>query len=337
MRWAGLFLGLAACAGADIGEPRFAASDCRTVELVDVETGKTVVGAEDLALSEDGVLWISAYDRLTDEPGDLYPLTPQRLRGGAMLRAEGTGLQFLPHGVDVSGHGVAVLVRQGEKTTLTQVYQTRRFTDEGRRPLWAQGSDFEVHCASNDMISVGGSGKGSKKYITVDSRGCNPSFWTRLRHPEDGYVEEFAFVGSQRVTDYDRSVILDGLRIANGIAAWADDIWVAEMRARRLINLDRETIDLPGAPDNLNASSEGIVAALQPSLWRFGLYRYGHTNRAPTRIVLVDPETEEIELLYDDPKGAQLSGATAAVLTDGGMMVASSVRGEHLLVCEPSP
>ncbi|MFC3301951.1 hypothetical protein [Parvularcula lutaonensis] len=300
-----------------MGNVRFAAEQCRTVELVDAETGTTVVGAEDLSLSSN-TLWVSAYDRLANAEGGVYDIQLADL-GGDEVSVTPFLADIRPHGISGGEGYVDAIVRDGVgNVSLLKALRTPT------RILTLKTSDLP--CGANDLVQ----GWEETAY-TVDRDTCQGAFHERVLGKPSARVEHLLGVAKTR------SVLLDGLKLANGIAEYGDQLWIAEMRAKRLINLDRETIDLPGAPDNLNASSEGIVAALQPQLWRFGLYRYGHSERAPTRIALIDPVTEEIEILYDDPKGTLLSGATAAVLTDDGTMIASSVRGDRLLVCEPSP
>ncbi len=321
MRWLGAAMMLSACAG-DLGEPRFAADSCRAVELVDAETGKTVVGAEDLVLSDrHPSFWVSAYDRLANTTGGLYQVPLEQLsqdRVDVVPLVSGVR----PHGI-LSGDedSVTAIVRDADGSAALQMFL--RVPRPDSEVL--EGPKYELPCGANDAARTGS----EISTYTVDPQFCSGSIWSRLLGKPEGRVEQL--VGVAR----DQRTALQGLTLPNGVVRHQQDVWVAEMRAQRLINFDRKTIDLPGAPDNLNPSSQGIVAALQPSLWRFGLYRYGYWHRAPTRIVLIDPATEDIEVLYDDPKGQLVSGATAAMLTDEGTMVASSVRGDRLLVCEP--
>lgn len=318
MRWLALAVCLAACGTNNPGPPRFTQDECRAVTLADASSGHPVMGAEDLALAEDGsVLWVSAYDRLGDRPGGIY-----RIRMEALSASRVAALPVIdkirPHGLSAQRDTALFIGRQTDHRAVVE-----RVTLTPQGPLRSEVG--EVPCGANDLVS----GWEVTTY-TVDRGTCRGTVFERLFNPSGGRVE--SLVGAN---DPDRRVLAEGLRLPNGIVRHEGTIWVAEMRARRLVELGgTRTIGLPGAPDNLNSSGEGIVAALQPSLWRFGLYRYGHAERAPTRIVLVDPETEDVEVLYDDPGGRLLSGATAAVLTGDGMMIASSVRGERLLVCE---
>ncbi|MEM1381408.1 MAG: hypothetical protein AAGH41_12370 [Pseudomonadota bacterium] len=334
---------VAACGGSDLGEARFSNEQCRNVELYDVDTGDLVVGAEDIALVEMGwAFWVSAYDRLTDQPGGVYLVGVSDLTDRSVI-AKNVLPGTKPHGIHSREDGeVIAIVRSdnpGDANLIawsgTPFFELSRVDGEWVEgpPQYVQELSSGGNCSLNDLVQRSWTEELSndrirthvETYATVDRENCTGAAIERILGTKSGRVIELTTRAP---------TVLDGLDLPNGIAFWGDDTWVAEMRAKRLIALDGErTIDLPGAPDNLNASDEGIVAALQPSLWRFGLYRYGYTDRAPTRIVLVDPETEAIELLFEDPNGRLLSGATAAVLRDE-MMIASSVRGEALLVCE---
>ncbi len=119
-----------------------------------------------------------------------------------------------------------------------------------------------------------------------------------------------------------------GLAFANGIAG----LWVAETRASRLHHLLDRPVSVPGGPDNLTWGPEGgIVAALHPSMVQIAAYRHGYAGAAPTRIVRVRPD-RSVEVLFDDPDGALLSGATVGLLA-GGTLVAGSAIDAGLLVC----
>lgn len=351
MRWiAGITLGLSACGGADLGPARFEAGACHLVEVFDEETGDLVVGAEDIALSGFGTsIWVSAYDRLADVTGGVYELQLPRLSSNSAIssnvlpgsKPHGIYVEPLLTSVDGDDGGFGVIDHNPQDgalsiTTWDRAPSTMRKAGPTGEPLEEVTSNVwewspKALCAANDFASFTLEddpdtdllGPQIKGYVTLDRSECERRWWHPIIKRRDGAVADFGTALTVR----------RGLALPNGIAVFDEQFWVAEMRGKRLTHLESDrTIPLPGAPDNLNTSDEGIVAALQPSLWRFGLYRYGHAQRAATRIVLVDPDTEEIELLFEDPSGKLFSGATAAVLGDD-FLVASSVRGQALLVC----
>lgn len=337
-RFAPFLLALAACSGEELGEARFAAEQCRAVELVDAETGATVVGAEDISFDfARELLYVSAYDRLSEDPGGVYALPLADLRALDIISASSVVPWERPHGIHVGPGKIRLLIREDDGTFLTEASNGRETVDGIPKDIRRWETPVKIHCAANDVSPQPDDTIWFDTLVTSDSATCDRTFLSSALEGETGFVERLTLAaGPEWSKDYDRTLVRDGLQLPNGIAPWYQDVWIAEMRGRRMTELESgRTIDLPGAPDNLNSSGEGIVAALQPQLWRFGLYRYGHTDRAPTRIALIDPKTEEIEILYDDPKGTLLSGATAAVLIDDSTMIASSVRGDRLLVCEP--
>lgn len=323
-----------------MGAPRFSVDECRAVAIHDAETGKLIVGAEDLSFGNETnhALVLSAYDRLSNVEGAVYTLEPSELTK-ATAKAKSIGPWTHPHGL-YAGRTVEIITRiNHEPHYVFGILSTFADRDEagGRTPprqsvVWDGASPLP--CGANDLFpdTFDGNPASLSTYVTVEREGCADGLVGKAFSGPTGYVIRVEFDLESQT--YISQTAAEGFNLANGITSWSDGIWVAEMRGRRMTRLDKaRSIDLPGAPDNLNTSAEGIVAALQPSLWRFGLYRYGYAERAPTRIVLVDPETEEIELLFEDLNGRLLSGATAAVLRDD-MLIASSVRGEALLVCE---
>lgn len=310
-------IALGACAGGDPGEPRFGQQSCWTVPMTNAETGAAVVGAEDIE-AWGGYLWVSAYDRGRNAEGGLYRIPYTDLGARASLEPVLQGIR--PHGIDADAAGVNAILRDADGSAYLAAVKT--FPSGDKEPTLTRRASLP--CGANDLVSVR-----ERITYTVDRGVCRGAFLERAMAKKAGRVEELTGVALAK------RVAAEGLSLPNGVAAHADTIWIAEMRARRIVALGSgRTIPLPGAPDNLNSSGDGIVAALQPSLWRFGLYRYGYAERAPSRIVLVDPETEEIELLFDDPAGKQFPGATTATLLDGRTLIASSVRGDRLLVCK---
>ncbi|MCQ8183787.1 hypothetical protein [Parvularcula maris] len=302
-----------------LSEARFPLESCRTVELRDEESGALVAGMEDVTLIADGRgLLVSAYDRLQDQTGGVYRVDkpwPRAERWSARNLTPGSK----PHGIAARpGGGFTVIDRSapGGTALLTVLPDgTKRFEDVG------EGEAFPL-CAANDL-AFDGKGGG---FVTIDRGGCG-GFWQRLFGGKAASVRQLA---------PGLPVTADKLSLANGIAPQDGAVWVADMRAKHLVPLGGgEPVELPGAPDNLNASEEGIVAALQPSLWRFGLYRYGHRERAPSLIMLVEPRKGRREVLFEDETGELFPGATAAVL-DGSVLFAGSVAGDRLLTCDLS-
>ena len=184
-------------------------------------------------------------------------------------------------------------------------------------------------CAANDLLW-----KGDKLLVSLDREHC----------PGWSFDERVLGARKSRVVEIDPSLqlqsyktIAEDLGFANGLTeAFESTTAIAETRARRLYlmstNAPVHSVATPGAPDNLSASHDGIIAALQPNLIRFGLYRYGRRSSAPSRIANWSPENGW-RMLYEDPTGAQFSGATIAVMPTPDLLIAGSVRAAGLLVC----
>lgn len=359
---AGLLLAAGLAAGAGLAwlhwlgsplEARFGPEDCKRLALTDAETGAPIVGIEDIAAYGEG-LFLSAQDRLAAEAaggegraapeGAIYRLAKVRLgaEGPLSLRpytADGFGSPLHPHGIDA---GLAKLVAVN-----------RRFGPDG-----AEGMEIRVYairethlepllrlpdpglCAANDLVLAGGA-----VWVTLDRSACPGR---SLREMASGAPT--GALARMGVTDGSSASLLrlaEGLSFANGIAlaelGAGRMLAVSETRGEQITLLDppggqsserRRSLPTPGAPDNLTIAPDGrILAALHPSLLRLALYRFGWTEAAPSRLALIDPESGAAELLYDDPPGAGLSAATVGVLTEGGVLVAGSVRDAGLLVC----
>ena len=314
-----LALTLAACGGLDLGPARFPADGCRPVELEDDRTAQSVVGAEDLAFDPlANVLWVSAYDRLNDKAGGVYAINLSDLDAD---RVEATNLLVgsKPHGLTLreDGRGFYVINRQspvGGVAITSWGKATNGLTPQ------VETLPYDGLCAANDLVEFDGA-----LWVTLDRAQCAGSSGERVRGAKAGRLLRLA---------ENESTEAEGLFLPNGITVVDGEVWVAEMRSQRMRSTNGAVIDLPGSPDNLTSDGALVVAAVQPSLLRFGLYRYGYTKRAPSRVVAVDPQTERIELLFEDKKGHLLPGATAAVLVNERILIASSVRGKHLLLCE---
>lgn len=323
-RWSlSLFL-LAACGSEELGEARFSADDCRSAAVIDAVSAEPVFGIEDLAISfYSRAMALSAYDRKADAEGGVYELSLP-LPQDDVLQATVSLPGAKSHGLASYGSYEAIV----RTSTGVRLQSGIRVTEGGVTSVrWFPS--VELPCRANDISGVPGTHL-TTFVVTVDGGACGDGPLTRAFSGAEGSV---IAIDQAKGT---RQVLAEGLAIPNGITFWSDGNWFAEMRRRRIVHLDSlRTINLPGAPDNLTTARDGIVAAVQPSLWRFGLYRYGYTERAATRIVLVNPDTRSVELLFDDPTGKLLSGATAALLTGDGVLIASSVGSDRLLICEP--
>ncbi len=306
---------------------RFSHDDCRRVALIDRTTGRSIVGIEDVAtVPGDERIILSAHDRkdfgLPD--GGLYAVTLFLLSSGGQLKLSNLvdlGARddiFRPHGIAVShdGQRLGLINRVGEGTAQIEV-----------GPLDADGwrLDTRVHgkslCRANDLEFD--HEQGSDLSLTIDRGDCFASLDDTMPGATTGRVVAYR---DERLQD-----VRGDLSFPNGLSAG----WIAETRRQRLVSLDGREIGLPGGPDNLNPVEDGaLVAALHPKLAQLWLYFEGWADRAPSRLVRIDPLLGDVEVLFDDPRGVVFSAATSAVLVDDHL-IAGSAHDKGLLFCEP--
>ena len=314
---------------------RFAHDDCSRIALRDAETGAAVTGVEDIAVLPDGLLLLSAHDRLDPgEPdGGLYLLAPDLLaRGGtasvrSILPADTVSGGLRPHGIAIHPtEPVVAFINRGRgqpvRLTLARYDLTAR-----RLSFIAEGAPHPLSCAANDLVF-----EDQSVLITLDRGHCISDLREVLGVDHLGSVIRVPLEpgGNGEVTP-----IATALAFPNGIAIdpVAGGVIIAETRAGTLRSPQADARVVPGGPDNLTLDGPDLVAALHPSLIRLGLYRYDWTDSAPSRIVSVGPE--RVEILFDDPDGALFSGATVGQMV-GDRLFAGSVRDAGLLLCERS-
>lgn len=338
----------AACAGEAVGPAAYSPEQCRRVALIDQATGEEIRGAEDLALdSVRGRLYVSAYDRRAVEravrrkafsipEGGVYvvPLTafdnplPDRVVAERLLGPGEAAGGVRPHGLayDAEKRELVFVNRAYQRINHVWRLQPRieRVGDDGAVFM---GAGREAPCSANDVL--------------VDHEGVLTSFdraacgWRAL--PEDLFA-----LRRSGLAGPDGTRLFEGAAFANGLARTDDgSLVLAATRERALLILEKDAggyalarkLALPGGPDNLaRAADGGVVAAVHPSLIKLALHRKLGLGAAPSRIVKTDAAAESVEILYDDPKGVRLSGATVAVELRG-VLIAGSATDAGLLVC----
>ncbi|EWY42349.1 hypothetical protein N825_19380 [Skermanella stibiiresistens SB22] len=313
--------------------PAFAKT-CEPVTLIDDATGRTVVGAEDMALDPGtGLVVVSAYDRLADgDPGgglrviDLATLEP----GSLKVRDLAAGTVRRPHGIDLfEARRLFVIDRRdgGAEDTVVRIMGM----DGGR----TRTVEDPLLCRANDIAGL----DGDRFLFTADHGSCG-GVGVAI---ENVFGLERGFVGyfdGSRVR-----AVAPGLDFPNGIVVDPErgEVTIALTRGRslRVFALDeliagkppRRTIPLDGAPDNLSRDQGGgVLVAIHPSLWRLALYRYGlpGSDRAPSRVEEISRDGDRRRVFEDD--GTRLSAATVAVRWRGRMLI-GSVRGDHVSLC----
>lgn len=305
-------------------EAYFSTEDCRKLALNDATTGRAIVGIEDLALAEGGRrLLLSAHDRLDERlpDGGLYRMDIFQAMGvealalRSLVDRDARTKPFRPHGISLSPDGRTLAVINRPDSVNAEIEIGTLNADGWVVDTRLIGNSL---CRANDVHI----GRGDAVHVTFDRIDCGPSWRDLLPGATTGRV---AAVDQTGVTD-----LRVGLSFANGL----NEEFVAETRASRLSRIDGTAISLPGGPDNISVTENGsVVVALHPTLPQLWLYIQGWLDRAPTRIVRVEPVNGDVEVLFDDPAGVMFAGATSAIMTEG-RMIAGSVRDAGLLICE---
>lgn len=343
------FLGIAfisACSRQERPEPpRFAIEQCARVALTDSLTGAEIVGAEDLDVDRaGGRLFISAYDRRAVEratkqrtkaipKGGLYVVSLDDLAGGKKeIRARSIVDSDSVNG-GLRPHGIAYDEATGDLTFVNRGYarEERQWRLQAEVLTLASSGEWAaahpVNCSANDLTILDG-----RPLITLDHAGCGLS----------AGIEDVLGLKRARLVEAGGESVVEGLGFANGVVAVPGGlVFVAATRERVLYPIlvgqdgssTQKAIPLGAAPDNLSLSDEGkIIAALHPSLLVIGLQRRLGVGRSPSRIVEIVPETGDKVLLFDDREASLISAATAAISTNG-LLVIGSVVDAGIVVC----
>jgi sugar lactone lactonase YvrE len=201
---------------------------------------------------------------------------------------------------------------------------TRRVADTGGRPLGLElfGSGHLLVCdAVRGLLRVSPtSGTVEVLLELVDGaamRFCNnaaiahdSTIWfsdSSLHFGVDRWKDDFVQDTAtgrlvRRDPDGTVSVVLDGLRFANGVALAADEsfVCVAECRGRTVVRLwltgpragerDHLVTDLPGYPDNISRGSDGLIWVAVASPVDGLVERLGSAPLAVRRLVTKIPE-----------------------------------------------
>lgn len=323
---------------------------CHRLTLIDEDKGVEILGAEDIVRLPGGNLLVSAYDRRSKvangapPEGGIYlvpqnALNEQRLNVSSVIKSLPGGLR--PHGLDaieLENKAVRVaFVNRGASQDGSSLPAIVTFELDGQRsskPVIAQSPTF---CRTNDLAFNKIKSSPPTLLITEDRKYCAgfDAFYENLSGKALGSVRSFK----------DKTQFAQNLAFPNGIGIQFPDrpldennfLAIAETRSNRISYFPktpaRDTVKLPGSPDNLTIWRPGIIlAALHPSLVRLALYRYKWPSfaLAPSRVVKVSGT--QVLMLFDDPTGEKFSAASVAVQT-AGKLILGSVGDRGLLVC----
>ncbi len=342
---------LSGCAQEVSAPTAYSLQQCRRVELRDSEIGESVRGAEDLAFdAKSGQLFVSAYDRRETEravqknaqsipEGGVYSIDlaallsvgsePVNVR--SLIRRGDVEGGLRPHGLFYEGRtGEIIFINRGYRRIKGQWGINPRMERIGANGGAFLGESVEANCAANDVLSLN-----ENVLMTFDHGACD---WRA------GLEDVFSLKRSG-VAAVGVGAIFDHALFANGIVqTLGGDIIVAATREKALLKMVEvegdltlvERVLLPGGPDNLTLSFDGsVIAAVHPSMLRIGFQRKFGLGRAPSRIVKIDPDQNDITILFDDLHGEYFSAATVAIETREALILGSVIE-DGLLVCEKS-
>lgn len=342
---------LAACADRTVARADYTGDQCRRVALINPATGGLIVGAEDLALDAlGGRLFVSAYDRHAVEravrrkafdvpEGGLFEVSLADLWSSAdsAVARPLIAPSAIPGGL--RPHGIALDVNRGEIVFVNRAFQ--RINGAWRLQATIERVDISatsVHSKTEGVTTCSANAVtvwNEKSLLSFDRPVCG---WRAM-------VNDVQGLRRSGVMDLQGRKLFAEAKFANGVVALpSGDIALADTRAGAVLIArddgagglrEVERFDVPGGPDNLKLSEGGsIIVAVHPSMLRMAFHRIGNIGRAPSRVVLVSPETGEVSLLFDDQKGVQFAAATSAV-THRGALIAGSALDVGLLVCQP--
>lgn len=354
-----LALTLMGCGGPDIADERIDHAACAGIDLID-QDGRPVVGVENmLIVPEARAAILSAYDRRAvaaaiDEDAESLPtgglyrlaLDPRPKGQARVVRLAGPPVER-PHGIALGGApGARSLhiierryVREEKAWTLKPMLVEATLESDAAALRDSRSQAFPPDaCAPNDLDWTPERGL----FISNDHQRCEGL--SRM-------MEDVLALRRGTLLRYAQgrfSQRREGLAYANGVAfdARHDDLLVAATRANAVHVLPLDTdrpepasIRLDAAPDSLSFDEKGaLYVAAHPSLFSYAAFRAGWFGRehAPSRVYRIDRETDgiaRVSLIFDDPEGALLSGATGVAAT-GDLLLISGGYDDHILLCD---
>lgn len=335
---------LAGCGGRDARVPKYPLSACRRVDLLPEGGGAPIVGAEDVKIDlPRHRLLISAYNRLAAEraaarkavkipEGGVYAVDLGALAQGAtapakrLLRAGDFPGGLRPQGLDVDAAGRIAFINRAylRKKSGWALAPELVVADEGGKVV----ARAPARCSSNAVTF------GPPIVVSFDHAMCG---WRSA-------VEDVRDAAESGLADAGGVEHFGHAQFANGVVALGGGrLALAATRSRAILILspdevgryqDVTRIGVAGGPDNISKNASGaLVAALHTNLFRLALQRKLGFGRASSRVVEIDPDSGQSQLLFDDPQAKIFSAATGAVEI-GEMLVAGSAVDQGLLICE---
>lgn len=353
---------------------RAATGDCSRVVIRDADTQHPIVGAEDLAIDRIGRrVYVAAFDRWALEDA-LYDGAEQLPQGGLYAipferlieRPRGLNLHRVTGDMEGDFHPHGISLYRGPEGTFLHVIN---HVHERRQAQWRRSTRIETFrvrddgdlqhiggiandrlCRANDLAAL----SASELLVTRDHGACSAVGQLienvfGLRRAQILLARSSAPWSSPSAR-LDIAVLADDIGLANGIALEPghERLAVAATREKSVRIYDThellhghstrpvQRLTVPGGPDNLTWSNDGLIAALHPSLTAAGMarHRWFGRRRSGTRLVRIAPGAAPVKTLFDDPDGTQFNAGTVAAGIER-TLVAGSALAEGLLVCTP--
>jgi hypothetical protein len=355
---------LAGLAGALLAAAQSGASEynCRHVAVVDMASGQTLSGIEDLVHHpESNTLILSVHDRWGDRDGHsdakwgMYRVSIDALHSGKS-RADGeSAISGDTRSETMKPHGLAIRSLADGSSRLAVI--NHRFHQEKSGPEGQAGTTVEEFritdgglleplrsighpdlCPANDLDWI----DDDRLLVSLDRENCG-GFWRFLELSRAQWRGKLALVdlggtGAPEILSaehgFPNGVLVDGERI---VVAFSREERVASYRLKDGELIQHSSVALQGGGDNLARAADGsYLLAVHPDLWDFGLYSLGvwGFDTAPTQLVRIGSNMSAAEVLFEHEDGEPLSGVTGIVQV-GDLLIGGAAFDDGLAVCEP--
>jgi len=297
-----------------------------------------VVGPEDHTIDpETGIVYLSGYDRVSaiggsPKPGAIWTYDLNDPEAVPVNATPDADAGFQPHGISLyigeDGSRRLFVINHGNNEQAVDIF------DVGEGSLQKVTTvTGELLRTPNDLVAV----SPEAFYFSNDHRFLADDF---MRPFED-------FLGLP-MTD---AVLFDGtdfrtvapsVKGANGINVSADGetLYLSAARGGAVHVYDRDlssgdltyrkTIELPGLPDNIELLPDGqLLVALHPKALELLAHFGDPTQKAPSHIVKVDPESGNVETIFLS-LGEDLSAASTGAIFKDRLIVGAIIESKFL-------
>lgn len=240
---------------------------------------------------------------------------------------------FRPHGIDIRYVGTQTLLYvilhdpndSGSRfDNAIAVYRVKKDSLEFIQPLLKN----KTFLWSPNDLSVLDSGE---IYLTNDYR----NFWDLV------FKRKTSDIAHYKPDTQSWSTVLSGMKMANGILARKDKVYISSTRGDALYSCRRNkdgtlenkelVVKLKGL-DNLMPFEDKLVTTGHYNDLAFLRHQKSADAKAPTAIFVIDPASKTSKPIYVDT-GTQFSAASTAMIHDGELY-ASQIFDSFILICK---